>query len=525
MQFVMRGAQQSVKDVILGRLQENGDFPAMSNTMNMINQLKAAEDASVTELANIVLRDYALTSKIIKVVNSVSYSQFGEVTTISRAVNLLGFENIKNLCLTLMLFGHFREGDSNLEHLDTMIKSFYSGFLAQKLCGEVSFENKEEAFICSLLHNFGKMLISFALPETIKEIKSVSRQRGISEDAAALSVLGGRYEEIGMAIAKGWNFPTKIIRSMHKLSRTEVKDSSDEIDQLISIASLSNEISNILSSSSEKKEMDERLGKLADMFKTTFSGLNRKVITGVINESLEELNQFSTIFHINLDSVPFNRQLMTWSDKVVEPSATVAGPLHADFTSEQLKSIDVIAGSEKEDTPDSVFSKGLHDVTCSLLSSFSLNDIIRIVLETIYRGMQLSGDGKVLFLIKDTKFASMSIKFGIGSGIQEMKKWFTIPIGDSNDIFNIAVAKQHDLVIKDLEPAAVRKLLPEWFKNRVLKKTFIVLLPIIINNKPVGLIYVEGDKEGFQKVSAEHLNYLKMLRDQTVMAIRQKQSD
>ncbi len=106
-----------------------------------------------------------------------------------------------------------------------------------------------------------------------------------------------------------------------------------------------------------------------------------------------------------------------------------------------------------------------------------------------------------------------------------MKKWFTIPIGDSNDIFNIAVAKQHDLVIKDLEPAAVRKLLPEWFKNRVLKKTFIVLLPIIINNKPVGLIYVEGDKEGFQKVSAEHLNYLKMLRDQTVMAIRQKQSD
>ena len=522
MQFVMHGAQQSVKDVILGRLQENSDFPAMSNTMNMINQLKAAEDASVTELANIVLRDYALTSKIIKVVNSVSYSQFGEVTTISRAVNLLGFENIKNLCLTLMLFGHFREGDSNVEHLDTMIKSFYSGFLAQKICGEVSFENKEEAFICSLLHNFGKMLISFALPEIIKEIKLVSRQRGISEDAAALSVLGGRYEEIGMAIAKGWNFPTKIIRSMHKLSRTEVKDSSDEIDQLISIASLSNEISNILSSSSEKKEMDERLGKLADMFKTTFTGLNRKVIAGVINESLEDLNQFSTIFHINLDSVPFNWQLMTWSDKVVKPEVMGAGVLHADFTSEQLKSIDVIAGSEKEDTPDSVFSKGLHDVTCSLLSSFSLNDIIRIVLETMYRGMQLSGDGKTLFLVKDTEAPVMRIRFGLGSGIEGLKRWFNVTLDDSGDIFNKAIVKQHDLVIKSVEPPAIKKLLPEWFKHRASAGIFFIVLPIIINNKPIGMFYVEGNKKEFLKVSAEHLNYLKMLRDQTVVAIKQK---
>src|SRR5208282_5294775 len=399
------------------------------------------------------------------------------------------------------------------------------GFLAEKICGEIAFASKEEAFICSLLHNFGKMLISFALPDTIKEIKLATLEKGISEDAAALSVLGGRYEEIGMAIAKGWNFPTQIIRSMHKLSRMEIKAPADEVDKIISIASLSNEISNILSSSSEKKEMDERIGKLVEMFKTPFAELNRKMIAGIINESLEDLNQFSTIFNINMDNVPFNWKLLTWSDKAGAPAVMAAGTIQTDFTIEQLKSIDVIAGSEKADTPESIFSNGLHDVTCSLLSSFSLNDIIRIVLETIYRGMQLSGEAKVLFLIKDTKFASMSIKFGIGSGIQEMKKWFTIPIGDSNDIFNIAIAKQHDLAIKDLEPGAVRKLLPEWFKNRVLKETFIVLLPIIINNKPVGLIYVEGDKEGFQKVSAEHLNYLKMLRDQTVMAIRQKQSD
>ncbi len=104
-----------------------------------------------------------------------------------------------------------------------------------------------------------------------------------------------------------------------------------------------------------------------------------------------------------------------------------------------------------------------------------------------------------------------------------MKKWFTVPLGDSKDIFNIAIAKQNDLVIEDIEPEAIRKLLPDWFKNRVFKKTFIVLLPILVNNKPIGMFYVEGDREGFEKISGSHLNYLRILRDQTVMAIKQKQ--
>ena len=100
---------ETTKDMILEKLQEHHDFPAMSNTIEIMNKFETSEDVSVSEFANIVLKDYALTSKVLKLVNSVSYSQFGEVTTISRAIVLLGFENIKNLALTLMLFGYFQK--------------------------------------------------------------------------------------------------------------------------------------------------------------------------------------------------------------------------------------------------------------------------------------------------------------------------------------------------------------------------------------------------------------------------------
>jgi HD-like signal output (HDOD) protein len=494
----------------------------MSSTINIINQFKAAEDTSVSEFANIVLKDYALTSKVLKLVNSVSYSQFGEVTTVSRAIILLGFENIKNLALTLMLFDHFRKISSNVDLVDTMVKSFYSGVLSQKICDEIYFSNKEEAFICSLFHTFGKMLVSFALPETIKEIKLASREKGISEDAAALSILGGRYEEVGMAIAREWHFPNRIVTSMHKLRGMEITAPAGEVDQLNSIASLANEIANILSSSPEKKEMYERIGKLAEMFKTHFPGLNGEKIAAVINASLEDLNQFSDIFNINMDKVPFNRQLLIWADKADKPEVTVTGAVQLDFTTEELKTIDIIVGSEKEDTPENIFTKGIQDVNSSILSNFSLNDVLRIVLETIYRGMQLSGEARALFLIKDTKAPVMRIRFGFGSGIEELKKWFNIALADSGDIFNRAILKRHDLVIRDIEPPDINKLLPGWYKRNASAGIFFVLLPIVINNKPIGMFYVEGDREGYKKISSGHLNYLKILRDQTVVAVRQK---
>ncbi|MCC6347229.1 MAG: GAF domain-containing protein, partial [Nitrospirales bacterium] len=63
----------------------------------------------------------------------------------------------------------------------------------------------------------------------------------------------------------------------------------------------------------------------------------------------------------------------------------------------------------------------------------------------------------------------------------------------------------------------------EWYRTRVSPRIFVILLPITIGNKPIGLFYIEGDREGFGKIAGSHFNYLKIIRDQTVVAIRQKQ--
>jgi hypothetical protein len=53
---------------------------------------------------------------------------------------------------------------------------------------------------------------------------------------------------------------------------------------------------------------------------------------------------------------------------------------------------------------------------------------------------------------------------------------------------------------------------------------YIVLLPLVVDQRSVGLFYVDGDKSGLAALTPAVVNYLKVLRGQAVLAIRQKAS-
>lgn len=518
--------KEEIKELLLAQIRRSSDFPAMAGTITLISKFKSAESSSVSEFANIILKDYALTSRLLKVVNSVGYSQFGEVTTISRAIILLGFENVKNLALTLMLFEQFQKKNSNPELINTVVQAYYSGMLAQKIAGDTNFVDREEAFICSMLHSFGRIMVAFYMPSKLEEIKGYSTERQASEGSAVLAVMGMPFEEIGMIIAKEWNFPQKIVFSMRNLRSSEITKNPNENERLSSIATISNEITALLSANSDKKDKDEKIAKFLKSFREHYGALQDK-IPAIVNASLQELTEFSTILKIDMNVMSFTQQLISWSQDIpmeqLAPGVTAPASDGPDFPTESLMTIESLLEEEKMDSPEVIFTRGIQDINHAIVSSFSINDTVRIVLETIYRGMQLSGEARVLFLIKDMKLPVMTIRFGFGSEIEELKTWFKIEIGNVNDIFNRAVLKQSDLVIKDISAPDLAKMLPEWYKKKVSSSVFVILLPIIINNKPLGIFYIEGEKGSFKNITSGLLNYLKTMRDQTVLAVRQKQ--
>jgi eukaryotic-like serine/threonine-protein kinase len=504
------------KGILMERISQDSDFPAMSQTVTLLNKLESSNDSSSNDLSGIILTDYALTLKIIRLVNSVGYLQFGEVTTISRAIMLLGFENIRNIALTLLLFDHL-DGTAGTKVRELLLRAICSGILARNIATETGFTNVEEAFICSLFHSLGKILVAFYMPEKIGEITKLSAKKGVAEDVAALSVLGSSYEAIGAEISGSWNLPRKVVYTMKKIRPSEIGKGPGEMDRLCSIANFSNEILMIMASSPSAPEREEKITKLMDIYKLHFGDIEN--INHTISSAAAEATKFAAMFRFKTADLSFYSKLTKWgidSEETATETPAIGMP-------EGISSIAGILDAEKESGPDNVLSKGVQEINTAILNDYPLNEVIKIALETMYRGMNFSGSSKVLFLLRDSK-GVMKIKFGFGGDQPAMKQWFEVSMNGSGDIFNLALSKPIDLVIKDIAAPDIKPLLPSWYAGRISDGIFVIILPIVINKNPLGLFYIEGETAAFGRITAEELKSLTMLRDQTVLSIKQKHS-
>jgi eukaryotic-like serine/threonine-protein kinase len=502
------------RDLVLLQIRRVSDIPAMAETIRHIQDLRGSEDQNITEIANIILKDYALTTKLLKVVNSVVYLPFGTVTTISRAIFLLGIGQIREIALTLMILDHFQKQGSQSLGLEAINQAFFGGFLARNLVRDLRFIEEEEGFICALLHPLGRILTAFALPEAFAEIKEKSRETSVAENRVAMEVLGISFEEIGTTIAAEWNFPSAIIQGMRHIRPGELTGLLGEKEKLGLLATLSTEITTALASELKKDEKTAVIEKILKGYERQIPIM--KKTEDLISATAIDWQKVAQDLEMNDTQSPFSRQMSYWIKSEMEP---VRPPMDLGFESESVKNIDTILEQEESKDVETIFSKGIQEISNFMMQAYALNDVIHMTLETIHRGMKSSRILKTLFLIRDTQKPLMKIRFGFGEGIEEAKRWFVIECGGGDNIFNLALTKSTDLVIQDLQDSKVNRLVPSWYRKNIVSPLYIILLPITVNHKNIGLICLEGAQKGFKDIAKSHLNYLRILRDQIILAI------
>ncbi|HBA53327.1 MAG TPA: hypothetical protein DCZ04_02420, partial [Syntrophorhabdus aromaticivorans] len=173
------------KERILNRIRGGDDFPATSATVNVITQLTSSDEASLNELANLILKDYGLTSKILKLVNSVTYMKYGEVTTISRATILLGMTAIQNMAISMSLFETIRKKRSKYLP-DLLSKALYAAAVAQTIAQKMGRLDTEEAFICALFHLFGEILTAYYAPREHAALRAIAEEKGTDHGSGGI---------------------------------------------------------------------------------------------------------------------------------------------------------------------------------------------------------------------------------------------------------------------------------------------------------------------------------------------------
>ena len=518
--------KQSTLEFLLRRMRHRSDFPALSDSVSAINKLTNSDRESINTLSNSILKDYALTNKILRLVNSAYYRQSGggNISTVSRAVIVLGFDAIRNIAITVLLFEHLQDKANARELKEYFLRANLAGLLAREASGTMLPREGEEAFICAMFHGLGQLLAQFYFPEEVEEIHKLVEAKHLPEATAAARVLGLSFEDLGIGIAKTWGFPGSIVNSMRHLSDGPIRKPATRDEALRLMAGFSNEMCEVIAGSAPE-ERGKAIRAAVDRFGPGMQ-MDSKQMETAIESSSAALTQVAAILHVNLKQSPFARQVKAFSVSTAKVEEEEAAAEAATLVSTVLGGTAMFGVVEDEpDEPaaevpedaQAILTAGIQDISNSLVDDFQLNDVLRITLETMYRAM---GFKRVLLCLRDGKTEHMTGRFGFGPDTNDIARRFQFPLSYSPDVFHLATSKALDIIITDIDDPKIAERIPAWYRHLTTARTF-VLFPLNIKGKPVAMIYCDKDKAGAIAIPDKELSLLKTLRNQALLAIKQ----
>ncbi|MDD5153548.1 MAG: HDOD domain-containing protein [Desulfovibrionales bacterium] len=196
-------------------------LPPFPMVINQILSMIEDPNATLADLSRIILNDPSLTGMILKVINSAYYGFNSKISTVSHAVSLLGFNEVKNMALSLpindTLFAKTRS--SGLSQADLWVHSVGVGICGRKIGEKVCYPVPEEAFVAGLLHDIGKTLLNDVFPDKFDQAlhRAEEQQRALVDIEQELLTIS--HATIGFWLAQHWKLPdalTAAIQNHHQ---------------------------------------------------------------------------------------------------------------------------------------------------------------------------------------------------------------------------------------------------------------------------------------------------------------------
>lgn len=188
------------------------DLPQFPQNIEKLNKLLDSDDSKISDIANQISNDVALTGELLKTVNSAAFALQTPCSSISDAVKMIGTRGIKNMLYSIGSLNIFAAQTKKNEDLwkHSYQVAFYSYNLAKNFCKS---DNSvvEDSFVCGLLHDMGKVIFETNCPEYLENVKKICKDKITSLDLFEKIISGVNHGEIGAKIAEKWNFPESII--------------------------------------------------------------------------------------------------------------------------------------------------------------------------------------------------------------------------------------------------------------------------------------------------------------------------
>jgi len=222
---------------LIDKVQEIPTLPTVYSSLSIV---LANPQTSTQSVSNLIASDQASTSKILKVVNSAFYGYQGKIDTISRALIILGFNEIYNLILSSALMDFFKKKETVLDFrpVDFWGHSIAVG-IATKLIGQtLGLANQENFFISGILHDIGKLVFFEYAEDEFADALALSKKNRQTLQTAELSTFGMDHAMVGALIAEKWRLPSSIIQAIRYHQRGLDPERNDLLVPIVHLANI-----------------------------------------------------------------------------------------------------------------------------------------------------------------------------------------------------------------------------------------------------------------------------------------------
>lgn len=253
-------------------------IPSFSTTVAKVLEICSRTDAAAGDLNRVISYDPVLTGQLIKLINSAYYGLPNRVTSLTRAIIMLGINTVKNMALSTSVLARFKK---RLNVSAPTIDDFWQHSLGVAVIAkaiakrlQVPLDEREEYFVAGLMHDLGKIPLINCYPELYQQALNAAKDSRLTLLQAEIAAIGIDHCQVGYLIGAKWKLVDQIqaaILAHHEPSM----DLHDADVRMWCITSLANQLAKLFSiGSSGDADIDSKLaGGLAVHLGIDFNAL------------------------------------------------------------------------------------------------------------------------------------------------------------------------------------------------------------------------------------------------------------
>lgn len=194
---------------------------------NQIMETVENPNASLSDIADIILYDPMTTANVLRTANSAYFGLPRKVDSIHDAVALIGLEQILDIVLLKSGAANLKKKQEGygLDEGDLWRYSVSSALIARELAEKKGLKTAQLVFTAALLKDIGKVILNRFVGDSFTKINDLVQNDGLSFKEAEKKVIGADHAELGGLVASNWKFSPKMVYIIqnHHLSDDRAK--------------------------------------------------------------------------------------------------------------------------------------------------------------------------------------------------------------------------------------------------------------------------------------------------------------